>query len=93
MVDYPYLIWSNEHRAWWKPHRQGYTKRVKDAGRYSEAEVLEICTDAIPGRRPSAPLPEIPVPLHMVEFMFQRHRGKYAGHDPDPAEIDADGGS
>jgi hypothetical protein len=84
MTDFPYLIWSNEHRAWWRPDRQGYTKRVADAGRYSEAEALEICANAIPGRQPNAPLPEVPVPLQLVEACFQHFKEKHAGRDPDP---------
>ena len=36
-----YLIWSNEHRAWWAPERQGYTQSVDRAGRYSRAEAMD----------------------------------------------------
>jgi hypothetical protein len=79
-----YLIWSNQHRAWWGPARRGYVNRVEDAGRYSEATALEICTDAIPGRRGSDPLPELPVPLRLVSFMFQRFAGSYPGFSPEP---------
>lgn len=41
-----WLIWSNEHGAWWKPGRYGYTKSRLEAGRYSFEEAAEICTDA-----------------------------------------------
>lgn len=56
-----YLVWSNEHRAWWGPFGWGYVKDVELAGRYTRAEALEICTSALDGRNKSEPLPEIPV--------------------------------
>jgi hypothetical protein len=39
-----YLVWSNEHRAWWKPAHHGYTRRVEDAGRYDRAEAMSIAS-------------------------------------------------
>lgn len=39
-----WLIWSNEHRAWWGPNNCGYPKDVSNAGRYTFAEAREICT-------------------------------------------------
>jgi hypothetical protein len=41
-----FLIWSNEHRAWWAPHCRGYTTVTAMAGRYSEAEADRIVQDA-----------------------------------------------
>lgn len=41
-----WLIWSNEHRAWWAANQCGYTPSRKTAGRYSFAEALEITTNA-----------------------------------------------
>ncbi len=41
-----YLIWSNEHRAYWRPQSAGYTKRKSQAGRYSLDEAVEICDGA-----------------------------------------------
>lgn len=38
-----YLIWSNEHKAWWKPNNLGYTVHLKDAGHYGREEALIIC--------------------------------------------------
>lgn len=40
--DGPYLVWSNQHRAWWRPNSAGYTDDVKRAGRYSRAEAMSI---------------------------------------------------
>jgi hypothetical protein len=38
-----YLVWSNEHRAWWGPNFSGYTQDVWAAGRYDEAGALNAC--------------------------------------------------
>lgn len=84
MSERNYLIWSNEHRAWWGPARQGYKRRVGDAGRYTQAEALGICTEAMPGTSISlGMLPELPVREEDVTFMLQRFAGLYPGHDPE----------
>jgi hypothetical protein len=80
----PYLIWSNEHGAWWGPNTVGYVRRIEHAGRYSHEQALHICTNAMPGRRGDEPLAEIPVRLADLDFMLQRHAGTYPGHDPEP---------
>ena len=41
-----YLIWSNEHRGWWKQNRHGYTTRTDKAGQFSFEEAKEICDRA-----------------------------------------------
>lgn len=41
-----YLVWSNEHNAWWGPNHRGYVNRVEHAGRYSKEEALKICQGA-----------------------------------------------
>lgn len=41
-----WLIWSIEHGAWWKPDRNGYTSKFKEAGRYTYEEALELVTHA-----------------------------------------------
>ena len=41
--DKCWLIWSNEHGAWWKSARRGYTPNREEAGHYSFAEAVEIC--------------------------------------------------
>jgi len=39
-----WLVWSNEHSAWWNPERLGYTQRMELAGRYSLKEA-EACAE------------------------------------------------
>lgn len=34
----PVLIWSNEHRAWWKPDGMGYGRDILEAGIYRRAD-------------------------------------------------------
>lgn len=41
-----YLIWSNEHRAWWKPHSNGYTTLTHLAGQFTEMEARKIIREA-----------------------------------------------
>lgn len=41
-----WLIWSLEHRAWWKPLTHGYTPARREAGRYSFQEAKEIVEGA-----------------------------------------------
>lgn len=41
-IEGAYLVWSNEHRAWWRANSCGYTKQVSDAGRYSREQAIEI---------------------------------------------------
>ena len=36
-----WLVWSNEHEAWWGPNNCGYYADVDGAGRYTLAEALE----------------------------------------------------
>lgn len=61
-----YLIWSNEHRAWWRPNSCGYTVHVRAAGRYSRKEAVEISSRAHDGWTEGEPPPEIPVRLEDV---------------------------
>lgn len=44
MRDLPlWLVWSNEHKAWWGPNGCGYYVDVNSAGRYSYEEAVDIC--------------------------------------------------
>lgn len=46
-----FLIWSEEHGAWWRPSRWGYSQRIRDAGQYSAEQAEQICRDANFGGR------------------------------------------
>jgi hypothetical protein len=41
-----YVIWSEQHGAWWCPNKRGYTRQLTAAGRYSKAAAEEIVTEA-----------------------------------------------
>jgi hypothetical protein len=41
-----YVIWSEEHGAWWAPVQGGYTRSLAKAGRYEQTEAEEIVTKA-----------------------------------------------
>jgi hypothetical protein len=56
-----YLIWSNEHRAWWRPGSMGYTHDIASAGRYSREEAIRYCSGSFPFREVDAPPPELPI--------------------------------
>lgn len=44
MADW--LVWSNEHRGWWKPGGWGYTTSTAQAGRFTEEQAQVICSNA-----------------------------------------------
>jgi hypothetical protein len=54
-----YLIWSNEHCAWWCAKAQGYTSNHEKAGRYTREAALSHCR--VRDQRPGKPMPELPV--------------------------------
>lgn len=58
MID-QYLIWSNEHRAWWRPNSRGYTIDIGKAGRYTRLDALKHC--ATRDQHSGQPLPELPI--------------------------------
>lgn len=43
-VNADWLIWSNEHNAWWGPGHCGYPDDIAAAGGYTLAQAIEICT-------------------------------------------------
>lgn len=56
-----YLIWSNEHRAWWRASSCGYTVHLAEAGRYSREQAISIASQARDGWREGEPPPELAV--------------------------------
>jgi hypothetical protein len=45
-ADAQYLVWSNQHGAWWRPNRRGYTSAIEEAGRYTLDEAQRIVANA-----------------------------------------------
>lgn len=59
-----YVIWSNQHGAWWRANRMGYTRSIQFAGRYSREQAIEICHGATIAHDWSRGSPdELPVPI------------------------------
>jgi hypothetical protein len=46
-----WLIWSNEHNAWWGHGQRGYVADVRVAGRYTREEAVQIVHEANIGVR------------------------------------------
>jgi hypothetical protein len=76
-----YLIWSNEHVAWWRPESCGYTVSIADAGRYSRDDAMKICKGANYGFMQDTENPnEIPVlEADAVETMGARPYQRIVG--------------
>jgi hypothetical protein len=52
-----YLVWSNEHHAYWGPNRSGYTTNWLQAGRYSAENAADCCRTRT--WEPRKPPPEV----------------------------------
>ena len=65
MADY--VVWSNEHSAWWGPDSRDYYAKLENAGRYTRDEALRICKGARGGRRHNANPTEVPLLLADAE--------------------------
>lgn len=46
-----YLLWSNKHKAWWRPGDWGYTLHINEAAEYSESEAIERVVRSAQGGR------------------------------------------
>lgn len=66
----PYVVWSNEHCAWWGPNRAGYCTRLEYAGHYTREEALRICIGARGGREFNHNPSEVPVLLADAEAFW-----------------------
>lgn len=42
ILEPEYVIWSNEHRAWWAPVERGYVQSLADAGKYSRQRAMQV---------------------------------------------------
>lgn len=70
-----YLVWSNEHNAWWMPNSRGYCENITSAGRYSFDEALKICNGAnydwdTESKRPN----ELPIAESIAVLMNAQNR-------------------
>lgn len=45
-MEIEWLIWSNEHGAWWAEGQRGYVVRRRQAGKYSFMEACRIVFEA-----------------------------------------------
>jgi hypothetical protein len=69
-----YLIWSNEHNAWWRPNRKSYTVDIEKAGRYSIDEAITICNEANYGSVIGEDLPnELPISENVAYYLKGSH--------------------
>jgi hypothetical protein len=66
-----YLVWSNEHGGWWKPGGYGYDPGLRSAGRFTRAQAIEICRNALPTAARVRAISEIPVRLADVNEMLE----------------------
>ncbi len=41
-----FLVWSNQHRMWWRGTHRGYTEYIDEASRYSRGEAENIVAKA-----------------------------------------------
>lgn len=68
-----WLVWSNEHQAWWRPGLLGYTTEIIAAGRYSLEEALECASS----RSHTGVPPEVVVPSpELIAELSGREEGK-----------------
>ena len=67
----PYLIWSRQRSAWWRPNSAGYTQDVRNAGLYSKDEAIDISFTARDGwLDPVQPPTELAIPLSSIPEDF-----------------------
>ena len=79
--DDEYLVWSNEHCAWWRANSCGYTVHVEAAGVYGRDEALKISHKGRDGwtidRRPDeVPIRLSDLPEHVRAALAKHKEGK-----------------
>lgn len=57
-----WVIWSEEHEAWWGPGERGYVRSLFEAGRYTEERARAIERNANRYLPPSVPFHEVAMP-------------------------------
>ena len=58
-----YLIWSNEHEAWWKGGGWGYSGGLRGASHFTREQAIDICRKALPTSAHVGKIAEVPVRL------------------------------
>jgi hypothetical protein len=66
-----YVIWSEEHGAWWLPHKMGYTRSLREAGCYTKAEADEIVANANQYVRPHDVFNEVALPDPLDQELYR----------------------
>lgn len=67
-----FLIWSNEHNAWWRPNSRGYTDFAKAAGVYSFEEARGISWQGRDGWHKDGEAPdELVVPIEAIPEAYR----------------------
>ena len=61
-----WVVWSEEHGAWWMPEAIGYTRSLRDAGRYSE-ERAKLIADTANRYLPDGGVNEVALPDPMPD--------------------------
>jgi hypothetical protein len=72
-----YVVWSNEHKAWWGPDHCGYRAKLADAGRYTRDEALKICRNARGGREFRDNPSEVPLLLDDASWFWGDDRDEW----------------
>jgi len=70
-----FLIWSEEHGAWWGPNSHGYTRSMVKAGLYSATEARGIIHNANMGHRQFCEV-AIPAPLNLESLKALPNGGR-----------------
>lgn len=71
-----YLVWSNEHRAWWGADQRGYTRVIERAGRYARDEAYAIAAKRGGGWQAESIPYEIALPEADAIAQWQRRAGQ-----------------
>lgn len=79
-----WLVWSNEHVAWWAPESMGYRARVDEAGRYTLAQAREICRSANVGCRGAPSEIMVPSPELVTILVTSAQSSGEPRRDDDP---------
>ncbi len=66
-----YLIWSNEHKAWWKAGRNGYATGLAGAGQFARDEAIQLCREALLTAPDIGMIAELPVRLTDITAMMR----------------------